>query len=91
MLTTWEQITENMSDALLYSHQVHQQNNAQMISSECDLFPISNLKYLKMHKYKKVKLPQLCADGLPCVILVCDISVGFQAVVNTTPGIITPN
>ncbi len=33
---------------------------------------------------------QLCAGCLPCISFSCGISVSFQAVVNTTPGIIAP-
>ncbi len=33
---------------------------------------------------------QLCVDCLPSISFLCGISVNFQAVVNTTLGIITP-
>ncbi len=33
---------------------------------------------------------QMCALCPPCISFSCDVSVGFLAVVNTTPGIIAP-
>ncbi len=58
------------------------------VATKCIFFLINYCK-LKI----KAKFPQdnqLCADNLPCISFLCDIAVGFLAVVNKTPGIIAP-
>ncbi len=46
--------------------------------------------YCKLKIKVKLEDDQLRADCFPCFSFSCSIAIGFQALVNTTPGIIVP-
>ncbi len=83
-----QKIEKNISDEIILCLLFYVTFLAMHVAVSCSFFLFF---YCKLDIKVKLEDSQLCADCLPCISFSFDILVGFQAVVNTTPGILAPN